>query len=366
MKNATLNSPMAALKNISVLSRLSWAALLLCLTWTSSCDDPPASEKDNSEADASAHQNPSDGGGADCGDLPGLPIKEYKTISGPGKGEDFAFDTQGKMISIADGHLLSFDHDGKMTILVPNVLEKNFHGDQTSHGLAALPNGDIVFADSGKGSLMRVDIDQKTVTEILGKLPFPNGVIVDRKGFVYVTVVADKPGSTVTIEDIDLDNITEKGVVVRINPDNGDYVIVADKLTLPNGLAFSKDYDTLYIGSHDAGGRIFALDIASGDTKLFAAGIGKEEGNLDGLTVDMCGNVYATEIESGTAWRISSDGENIELLVDVYKSSPWTPNLHFGSGLGGWDASNLYIINYEKAEIYEVKVGAVGVAPANL
>ncbi|GEM_PF-2271683 len=297
----------------------------------------------------------------DCENLDAIPTS-YTTISGPGRSEDFAFDSEGNMISIADGHLLSFSHDGTMSIVVPNVIEENFHGDATSHGLAALPGGDIVFADSGQGAIVRVS-ESKNITTILAGLPFPNGVTVDQEGAIYVTVVAGAPGDPIPE---DLDEVMGKGVVIRVDADSGEYAIVAKDLTLPNGLAFSPDYKTLYIGSHNEGGYIFALDIESGEQSNLVAGVGQAEGNLDGLTVDVCGNVYATEIGSGTVWRISPDGAEIDLVVDLSESGDWIPNHHFGSGHGGWAEQNLYVVNYQKAEVYEINLGVGGVQPPNL
>lgn len=81
-------------------------------------------------------------------------------------------------------------------------------------------------------------------------------------------------------------------------------------------------------------------------------------GGLDGLEVDGCGFVYVTEFSLGKVWRISPDGATVELLFDPPVA--WIPNLHWGNGLGGFDADKLYVANRDEAGLYEVSVGVPG------
>ncbi|MEE9384612.1 MAG: SMP-30/gluconolactonase/LRE family protein [Nannocystaceae bacterium] len=302
----------------------------------------------------------------DCDNLPPLPAT-YTTIVGPGRSEDFSFSAGGSLLTISEGHLISHGYDGTTEIVAPSVLETNFHGDKTSHGLVVLPGGDIVFGDSGRSALVRVTPNGGQTT-LLEELPFPNGIAVDREGRIYVTVVLGHPGDP-TPDEIS-DDVADKGVVIRVDPDSGEYEVVADTLTLPNGLAFGPSYAVLYIGSHMDGGFIYALDIASGQLAIAAEGVGGKgilgTGSLDGISVDRCGNIYATEIGSAVVWRVSPDGQTVEKVVDLSSAGVmWVPSCHFGSGRGGWGAQNLYVVSYEKYHIYEIPLGVPGVDAAH-
>src|SRR5919199_1017567 len=90
--------------------------------------------------------------------------------------------------------------------------------------------------------------------------------------------------------------------VYRYDPRSGDLAVAADGFDKPNGLAFSPDERTLYVGDsgaiHGPGDydpdrprRVIALDVATGESRPFADGI---PGFPDGLKVDGAGRVYVS------------------------------------------------------------------------
>lgn len=81
-------------------------------------------------------------------------------------------------------------------------------------------------------------------------------------------------------------------------------------------------------------------------------------GGLDGLDVDECGNVYVTEYVTGVVYRVPEGGGTAEELFTL--ESEWIPNLHWGSGAGGWDADRLYVMDRMTNGMYEVDVGVGG------
>ncbi|MBI2896700.1 MAG: hypothetical protein HYY06_24290 [Deltaproteobacteria bacterium] len=85
---------------------------------------------------------------------------------------------------------------------------------------------------------------------------------------------------------------------------------------------------------------------------------GGERGGLDGMAVDECGYVYATEYGVGIVWRISPDGGEVEMLMDP--DAAWIPNLHWGPGVGGFDRETLYIANRVDGSLFEVPLGIAG------
>ncbi len=83
-------------------------------------------------------------------------------------------------------------------------------------------------------------------------------------------------------------------------------------------------------------------------------GGGGRRGGLDGLTVDGCGNVYTTEYEVGFIWRFTPEGLR-EKVVEL--PSFWIPNMHWGSGFGGWSEDILYVMDREEGRVFELDLG---------
>jgi len=260
----------------------------------------------------------------DCDAIPPGPLP-YTVTTGIYATEDFAFDDQGNLVGANAGNLFHSPYGGPPQLWVP--------GAGVSAGLRATSDGIFVYASGD--SLSRVN-ELGAPEVVLGGLSYPNGMDVDLEGWVYV---AEQSGSRVR----------------RINPETGEFTVVAEGLSSPNGVSFSPDYSILYVGSF-GGGTITAIhlnpDMSTDSVELFRGGIGG--GGLDGMAVDACGNVYVDEYGPGIVWRIPPDGESIELLVDL--PSGWIPNMQFGSGFGGWDPYTLYVITIGGSEVYEVPV----------
>lgn len=89
-----------------------------------------------------------------------------------------------------------------------------------------------------------------------------------------------------------------------------------------------------------------------------APSLGGEFGMLDGLNVDVCGNVYATAYIAGHVYRWSAAGAAPELVVDVRSS--WIPNLHWGNGVGGWEKNVLYMADRQRGGVFPLDVGVEG------
>lgn len=80
-------------------------------------------------------------------------------------------------------------------------------------------------------------------------------------------------------------------------------------------------------------------------------------GGIDGMGVDTCGNVYATEYINGNVWRISPAGD-IELLVQL--PSAWIPNVKWGRDLGGFSSQVMYVADRDYGRLFGVSVGVPG------
>jgi hypothetical protein len=86
-------------------------------------------------------------------------------------------------------------------------------------------------------------------------------------------------------------------------------------------------------------------------------GGGELPGGIDGLGVDACGNIYASEYVNGTVFRISAEGD-IERIADL--PSGWIPNIKWGRGVGGFERDVMYIADRDEGRLFGVHVGVPG------
>ena len=271
----------------------------------------------------------------DCATAPAPPFT-FTTITNVVSGEDFAFDDEGNLIGMAGGDLFKSTKTGGSTLWIS--------GAGCVSGLRALPNGDVVC--NGSDTLLLFDKDSGIKTTITTALSYPNGLEVDFDGFVYVSEQSS-------------------GEVTKADPYTGETWTIATGLNAPNGLTFSPNYETLYVGSF-GGGMIYKIDFdAAGQPGLASTFITASSpegtavgmtGAFDGMGVDICGNVYVCDYGIINVYRISPDGATIEIAVDLSPPSSWIPNMQWGSGVGGWDDQTLYVIDISGA-VYETPVG---------
>lgn len=282
------------------------------------------------EGASSTTDDSTTGAPIDCAALPQGPLT-YTIKPGPTATEDLAFDDQGNLIGASAGNLFKTPFDGPSQLWVPGA------GGFIA-GLRATAKGVVVYADNDTMTLFRVN-PAGFKEMVLGGLEYANGLEVDLDGFVYV---AEQSG----------------GRVRRVDPATGQFTILAEGLSAPNGLSFSPDYRTLYVGSF-GGGTITAIalheDMTAAGTSLFKQAIGS--GGLDGMGVDACGNVYVCEFGPAIVWRFSPDGTKDEQLVNLGGETAWIPNLQWGSGIGGWDRETLYVLDFSGNRVFEVPVG---------
>lgn len=295
------------------------------------------------DGDSDSGDGDGDGDVFDCSALPALPV-DYTTLSHVPASEDFTFDDAGFLwgVTLGDYALMKTPYSGSAQLVVPNISSGGFGG--FVRGTRFLPDGDLVIADPATGELYRVD-SQGSKTTIIGGLPDPNGIAVDQDGMVYLTHGG--------------------GEVRRIDPNTGNYETVHQSNSSFDGITFSEDYTTLYFNEEN--GDIHAMSISDdgtpGTPNDFAqidVGFG---GILDGMTADLCGNIYVIEM-SGVLYRITPEGQ-VDVAVDLGGGSGggvpgvFIPAVNFGSGVGGWKRDHVYIMNFEGG-VFEANVGIPG------
>jgi gluconolactonase len=187
-----------------------------------------------------------------------------------------------------------------------------------ANGMALAPDGRLLVCE--QGSTTRLAglslVDRATgATEMLtaafdGRpLGSPNDVVVARDGSVWFTdpsyghLQGFRPPPVLP------------DAVYRLDARTGVVALVAHGFDKPNGLAFSPDERTLYVGDSgaihapgdydpDRPRRVVALDVATGESRPFADAI---PGFPDGLKVDAAGRVYVS-CERGVQVYAPADG----------------------------------------------------------
>jgi sugar lactone lactonase YvrE len=154
----------------------------------------------------------------DCSAAHPLPV-EFETVPQIVSAEYFVFGLAGEVFSIdPQGTLVSSAKEGVQTVLVPGVVGAADEG-LGAAGISMLPDGDLVIADMGAGALLRVSLDGGRST-VLSGLAYPNGVEVHQDGWVAVS------------ED-------DAGQMRRVDPESGEFTLLATDLVAPNGVTFS-------------------------------------------------------------------------------------------------------------------------------
>ena len=272
--------------------------------------------------------------GPDCTVLPPVPVN-YQTINAFNTAEDFDIDGDGYLVTIDNGNLVGMDMYGDQKLVASSVTNGG------SAGTRILPNGDWVVADVGQGALKLVEMATGVKRTLLGGLAYPNGVEVDSNGIVYV---AENSGARLR----------------WVDSATGDAGTISNNLVQPNGVILSPDEQTIYVGSF-GGGVIYAIDrVTPGTQDWTNQRILYEtqgwDGGFDGINVDICGNVYITEFTTGKIYRITPDGQDTALVVNL--PSGWIPNMRWGHDINGWQTDIMYVSGW--SEIYALDMGIEG------
>ncbi|NCG18140.1 MAG: hypothetical protein GWP91_03900 [Rhodobacterales bacterium] len=273
-------------------------------------------------------------GGTACAPLPPM---TWSSMSLTYPGEEFAFDRDGNFVTVSD----QANGAWQMTRDLTWTLTSPFESEEVA-GLDLQEDGTIVIADEANGALYLLGTDG-ALNLLLGSINSPNSIAVHNNGDIYVTAF-DR--------------------VLRVDPLTGAFEELA---AFPgqdlDGLAFSPDFTTLYFNL-DAAGDIYSLPIEGGDT-TFVAGVTVAFGGaeLDGMTTDECGNLYAIRTD-GRISRITADGTKLGNFLKL-EGAQYTSALHFGSGVGGWERDHLYVMD-RYGTLFDIDIGINGAQEPHL
>jgi gluconolactonase len=246
--------------------------------------------------------------------------------------------------------------DGKVTeILNPggydgkgNLPAGGYNG---PNGMTADKDGAVLLCQHGFRGIARISKDMKITTVVdkfEGKrLNSPNDVVYRSDGSFYFT---DPPYGLAKGDSDPAKELKFNGVFRMAK---GKLQVVIKDLSRPNGIAFSPDQKTLYIGNSDEKNRIWmAYDVADNGTvsngRLLAdVTAEKDAGVPDGMKVDEKGNLWASG--PGGIWVFSQAGKHLGTI-----KMPQVPaNCNWGD-----DWKSLYIT--AQTGLYRIKLAVAG------
>jgi len=225
-----------------------------------------------------------------------------------------------------------------------------------SNGLTFDPDGRLVMCQHGNRRILRVNPHGDTTVLADSyegrRLNSPNDLVCRSDGSVWFT---DPPFGRPGMAD-DPDRELDFSGVFRVSPD-GEIRLIDHSLAGPNGIAFSPDERTLYVGNWDESAKVvvrYELSDA-GDVLdravLFDMTAAPGEDAIDGLKVDVEGTLYVCG--PGGIWVISPAGDRLDLI-----ELPEAPhNLAFG----GDGSRDLYVTAL--TSVYRLRTDVPGINP---
>jgi sugar lactone lactonase YvrE len=251
--------------------------------------------------------------------------------------EDFDFDAEGRLVAQDLDALVGYTRDGALTVLSPAV-----EGDPA--GIRVLPTGDVVVAHPALGTVSLVDGATGGVTMVLGGLQSPNGLEVGRDGAVYVS------------------EFVRGGGVRQIDPYTGAFEILTRAGSI-NAIALSPDERVLYLSdwSYPTFGVVAIDRRPDGSWDDAVRTVVTDLPAVQGLSTDVCGNLYAVDYSDGGVYRIDPATGAVELLVEVGTLPTVFSSARFSPGIGDFRRTSLYVT--DRTAVYEIDIALPGHHP---
>jgi gluconolactonase len=212
-------------------------------------------------------------------------------------------------------------------------------GDAVGNGIRFDSSGAMFVADFVGHKVLRIDPATRVVTVFAHEpaMNQPNDLAITRDGVLYASDPNWKDNT---------------GKVWRIDP-TGRVQLVADGMGTTNGIEVSPDGRTLYV--NESVQRIvwaftIGADGALSEKRRLAA---FEDFGLDGMRVDVDGNLYVTRYGKGSVVKLAPDGR---VLREITLPGKKPSNISFG----GPDGRTAYVTEVENGQLLQFRVDRPG------
>jgi sugar lactone lactonase YvrE len=277
--------------------------------------------------------------------------------------EGVAVDGRGNVYVSFDtprGEVRRFSPDGSMDQVIDL-------GGSGALGLATDATGNVYVAREGAQHGVYRIAPSGTVSLVPGteRILFPNGLAFDHQGNLYISesFSLDEPLQDYPGCDIGFGSNFGPGGIWRVRPGADAELLIRDQLLtgvcapspIPfpvgaNGIAYR--HGALYVNNTEKAFVVrIALDHESNATATVFAAIPDIDPpspfgppNLDGLTVDVHGNLYLAVINQSRVVRVSADGAVVETVATAADGLDFPASLAFGSGRGA--RQTVFVTNY--------------------
>ena len=269
-----------------------------------------------------------------------FPVKAELFIDTFNGSEGLTFNGEGTLFIGANRAIWIAEPDGS----VRKIADVHTH-----LGQAGIGARDILAADFGPTNVFR---DGPNDDGIIWRIT-PEGVKT-----VVATGIAD-PNFILVLPDRSF-LVSDDGTDKIYRVENGSVSIWSTAVPYPNGMALSRDGQSLYVAQIFsnlkpvvADDRIWALSIKDGTGNVIA----RSEKAPDGLAADEHGRIYIADNGAGKIWRFDPrNGEKVLIAEGV----PHVASLVFGEGK--FDPESIYATSTQAGggKIWRVRVGVKG------
>jgi gluconolactonase len=237
-------------------------------------------------------------------------------------------------------YAVNYDHDGTIGIISPKGKASVFlelPKGSMGNGIRFDSKGNMLIADYTGHNILKVNM----ITKELGvfaheeKMNQPNDIAIDDKDRLYASDPNWKAGT---------------GRVWRIDTD-GKVSLLYDAPGTVNGIDVSPDQKTLYVNELL---KIWAFDLSpEGEISNKRLLIEFPDFGMDGLRVDVDGNIYPARYGKGVIAKVSPQGK---LLREIVLKGKKPTNVAFG----GKDGRTMYVTIQDEKNLESFRVDKPG------
>lgn len=209
----------------------------------------------------------------------------------------------------------------------------------TGNGIRFNSKGDMLIADYTKHNILKVDMGTKQISVFAhnDEMNQPNDIAIADNDILFAS---------------DPDWKNSKGQIWRIDG-NGDFTLLEKDMGTTNGIEVSPDNKTLYV-NESVQRNVWAYDLSpEGEISNKRLLIKFDDFGMDGMRMDIKGNLYIARYGKGTVVKISPQGK---ILQEVRLAGKSPSNIAFG----GKDGKTVFVTLQDNGNIESFKVKEPG------